>query len=312
METKDPKSGVPLQNRWFLAAETFRGWFAKAKTGSLGQTCSVDDISGRVDSALPSLPDSKAAAAKWRVLSASVPGSSHMRRGLACQDFNRFRILSDGTLIIVVCDGAGSAQRASEGAYSAARLSVDFLAEHIASSRPTDVCSWGLLLRHCLDHVRSELIELATRMEGTANPSDFATTLLIAVLSTDFIATAQIGDGAIVTRRDPGGLSVLTEPGRNEYINETTFVTSPEYPDSICARVESAANVTGIAALTDGLQMLAIKFPDNLAHSPFFDPIFEFAAAEDSGDIDIEEFLRSDRVCDRTDDDKTLVIAVRL
>ena len=63
--------------------------------------------------------------------------------------------------------------------------------------------------------------------------------------------------------------------------------------------------------LTDGIQLLAVRYADNTAHEPFFEPLFEFAENPNSSNAELEEFLRSERVCERTDDDKTLVLAVR-
>lgn len=63
--------------------------------------------------------------------------------------------------------------------------------------------------------------------------------------------------------------------------------------------------------LSDGIQLLALRYADNTAHDPFFRPLFEFAGNPASTNAELEEFLRSERVCERTDDDKTLVLAIR-
>jgi hypothetical protein len=69
-----------------------------------------------------------------------------------------------------------------------------------------------------------------------------------------------------------------------------------------------------LALFSDGLQMLALKMPEGTPHAPFFGPLFRFAAsAEEDGPAvgTMEAFLRSPRVTQRTDDDLTLVIAIR-
>lgn len=250
----------------------------------------------------------------WRVLSASVPGSSHLTRGLGCQDFNAVLTLPDGSLIVVVCDGAGSAKRAAEGAALAARSSVESLEHRLATGRPVNADEWKLVLTDSLMHARIALVDFATRQTDAGQPTDsidFATTLLIAVVSERWLVAAQVGDGAIVSRSTSGGLSVLTVQGPSEYINETSFVTSSDFLQLAHFHLEPDADVTGVAALSDGLQLLAMRYADNTAHAPFFAHMFEFAARADSSSADLEEFLRSERVCDRTDDDKTLVLAVR-
>ena len=250
----------------------------------------------------------------WRVRSASVAGSSHIASGLECQDANMVRVLPDGTLVVAVCDGAGSAKRAAEGSELAARCSVEYIGEHLADGAPSEAGVWQPLLTACLEDVRRAVADLAAAQASPGSAEDlseFATTILLAVVTKGWLATVQIGDGAIVSRDSSGALSVLTVQGDSEYINETSFITSSDYMERAHFHVASSASVTGLAALTDGMQMLALKYADNTAHVPFFTTMFDFSAQSDSADSDLEAFLRSDRVCERTDDDKTLVFAVR-
>ena len=51
-----------------------------------------------------------AEAETWRVLGASVRGSSHVQRGIECQDAHAIRILGDSRFVLGVADGAGSAK----------------------------------------------------------------------------------------------------------------------------------------------------------------------------------------------------------
>ena len=251
---------------------------------------------------------------RWRVVPASVSGSSHLRQGAECQDASSDTFLTDGSPIVVVCDGAGSAGRAAEGSRLAADASTSFLRECLEKALPTDIEGWERTLTACLRHVRSVLVKTA---EGQASPggteglSEFATTLLIAVATRDWLVAAQVGDGAIVSRDASGALSVLTVQGESEYVNETTFMTSTDFLKRAHLYVSQQTDVTGLAVLSDGLQLLALKYSDNSAHAPFFVHMFAFAENPDAAQADLEEFLRSDKVCERTDDDKTLVLAVR-
>jgi hypothetical protein len=65
--------------------------------------------------------------------------------------------------------------------------------------------------------------------------------------------------------------------------------------------------------LTDGLQRLALDFTARTPHLPFFQPLF--AALRAAPDVEslagpFREFLDSQRINERTDDDKTLVLAI--
>jgi hypothetical protein len=69
--------------------------------------------------------------------------------------------------------------------------------------------------------------------------------------------------------------------------------------------------------MSDGLTRLALKRPNNEPHPPFFKPLFAFVESSASSNDPAQandalvEFLTSPRVCERTDDDKALVLALR-
>jgi hypothetical protein len=67
--------------------------------------------------------------------------------------------------------------------------------------------------------------------------------------------------------------------------------------------------------MTDGLIRLALNLTRNEPHFSFFTPLLAFTAqAEDlvTAEEQLAAFLASERVCARTDDDKTLVLVVRM
>ncbi len=252
--------------------------------------------------------------AAWGVLGASVVGTSHTARGLLCQDAHQGLLLDDGTaegtLIVAVADGAGSAARSGEGALEAVRASTQFLAGCFRSGRPIDDHAWEALLCGAMLHARRALEELAAAT-GEATLRDFASTLLLTVATETHVAALQLGDGAIVFRSPAGALEVLAPPAAGEYVNETTFLTAPDPAAHAVLTVRPAAAVDGLALLTDGLQALALELATNTAHAPFFAPLFDYVAQQEADGEELVALLASDRVNDRTDDDKTLVLAVR-
>ena len=67
-----------------------------------------------------------------------------------------------------------------------------------------------------------------------------------------------------------------------------------------------------LAALTDGLQMLALTMPGGAPHAQFFAPLFDFLGK--SGSVGeavtgLGGFLQSDKITARADDDLTLMLA---
>jgi hypothetical protein len=249
---------------------------------------------------------------QWRVAAASVQGASHQRTASACQDAHKWATLGQGLLLAAVADGAGSAPLASEGAAVAVSAAIQFASQKL-SSHPSphtmDDRSWQALLTETIAAARNALDSEAT--QRSAPLRDLATTLLVVVASRELVAGVQIGDGAIVVADALGGLQPLSRPAQGEYLNETVFLTSEEAFTGVQPAVWRG-NLTHLAVLSDGLQMVALRMPGGEPHPGFFTPLFRFLAAQsDSAQANeaVASFLASPRLRERTDDDVTLILA---
>ena len=168
-------------------------------------------------------------------------------------------------------------------------------------------------MRSALVHVRDRLqSELAQEewLQRSATLDDFGTTLLFCLVTDSFIATCQVGDGAIVEKRSNGEIRALTSPQKGEYANETTFLTSKGCVSAASLSVASSSDTDAIALFTDGIELICMQLPALTPFAPFFNHLFDRAKSGASSE-DIEVFLGSAKVCANTADDKTLVIAVR-
>ena len=248
---------------------------------------------------------------RWRVAGASVAGAGHVRDGLPCQDAHAWRRLAEGVLVAAVADGAGSAPCARDGAHAAVAAAVEHAAAVWAATRPQARHDWGELVQGAFGVAR-QAVQRAARALGRPFP-DLAATLLLAVGTPEQTAAGQVGDGAVVARFAGQGLTALTRPPRTEHLNETTFLTS----DGSLSELQFALcdePALGLALLSDGLQMLALKMPQGEPHAPFFAPLLRFtagAAEPARADEQLQAFLQSPGVVQRTDDDVTLLLAVR-
>jgi len=158
--------------------------------------------------------------------------------------------------------------------------------------------------------VRERLEAEAARREVVVR--ELACTLLTAVVGQSEAAFVQIGDGAIVSLEQEEYRAVFW-PQRGEYANMTNFLTAPDFEQAVEFR-RYDGRIDEIALMTDGLQMLALDFARRSAHSPFFRPLFHRLRNTTLADelaIPLKDFLNSPRVNERTDDDKTLVLATR-
>jgi Protein phosphatase 2C len=245
----------------------------------------------------------------WRLLSATATGSRHSALGLGSDDAIGSLQFDDGSWIVVIADGAGSARHASEGSDIAVKHGTQFLSNHFARTLEPNGDSFSSALRDCAFQTRNAILEKAT--ESGTPIEEFATTFIAICATPHVLAVLQIGDGGVVIRQGAEPLSLVFTPSHGEYINETFFLTSPGFLEHTSIITVPAPDVDRIAAFTDGVAFLGINMKQNRPHISFFDPLFEFAKSDDADSAQLKSFLESEQVCKRTDDDKTLFIAIR-
>ncbi|HEX7975330.1 MAG TPA: PP2C family serine/threonine-protein phosphatase [Anaerolineales bacterium] len=248
----------------------------------------------------------------WQVVGAAVQGVSHQKLDLPCQDVQGYRVLPGGLLLAALADGAGTAVHSAEGARCAVETALDTLAAALEEGSPPDLPGYMDLLRFAYAQARQAVTALA---EETGQPErSYAATLICAIAGSDGLAVGQLGDGAVIARTPGGELLPVTRTQRGEYANETYFLCQEDALDLVEYHVLQQP-VSGLAMMSDGLIRLALKLPSQEPHAPFFQPLFAFAVSagpmqQAAGQL--AAFLDSERVRQRTDDDKALVLAVRL
>lgn len=243
---------------------------------------------------------------QWRWAAASRRGSSHQRTCTPKQDAY-FCFTSGETLVLIASDGAGSASFGGEGANSLCRSIAASARNEIRPNRlPTDEQVWDWI-----DRARDQLGDLARRAK--AERKEFSATLVSLISSGAETLVAHVGDGAAVVRSQGGVWRSASWPEQGEYASTTYFVTDDPAPRLRITRIDEA--ITAAAIFTDGIERLALDFARKEPHQPFFEGMI---GPVSSSNIEgrnrrlsaaLSKFLDSDRVLDRTDDDKTLVLA---
>ena len=248
----------------------------------------------------------------WRIVYASEVGTSHTFSEIPCQDscWGNVELLPNKQplLSIFVADGAGSAEKGGEGAELAIEAAAKFVAKKIKQGE------FGLndkLATELIMAVRAHIFLFAEFTNLKAR--DYACTFLGILSSPLGTIALQIGDGGIVL--DIGnGLEVAVEPMSGEYANMTNFITDD---DAIAAFVSKSYPdpALRVAVFSDGIQRLALNIAKNIPHEPFFNPFFnnlKKISNEQENMLHplLVNFLRSQAVNERTDDDKSLAIAV--
>lgn len=246
----------------------------------------------------------------WGYFYSSVKGTSHITSNTPKQDNCKISVLNN-CLIAAIADGAGSAKYSD--------LSSKFICELFV--RKTK--QW--LTYNSLEDLRKEviiewfsyfqaIINRAVSIYKLESSREFATTLLFSVLSKDFNIFVQIGDGVIAIG-DENGMGCAFLPQNGEFINTTHFATETSAINIFMYKTTSEP-VKRIAMHTDGIEHIAFDFKTQKPFMPFFIPFFSaLEKLEDLGYSEtlskqLEIFLQSERVNKKTDDDKTLFLAL--
>lgn len=242
----------------------------------------------------------------WRWASASVIGTSHVSHGGVLQDAYLVAKIGNGSIISIVSDGAGSAKYGAYGAWLTCRfLSIRFREWMKKNSElPSDenLVSW-------IEELRNRISEIATTRGSISR--QFASTLAAIIVTPDQTITLHIGDSAVVGRKD-GEWEVLCWPENGEYASTTYFVTDVPGPRLNIVRHEQGHDA--FALFSDGVGDLAMSHSEMAAHTKFFDPMLRpVDTANSEGRLTelsskLATYLASPSICERTDDDKTLIL----
>jgi hypothetical protein len=174
----------------------------------------------------------------------------------------------------------------------------------IANIGPAELQGW-------LAVARGALVEEANRRECKLR--ELACTVMLAVVGEARAAFAQLGDGAIILS-DGDSFRPVFWPQTGEYANSTFFLSDEDFVDATETSIH-ADRIDELAVLTDGLQRLALDYSCRVGHPGFFAPLFgRLRAADDPAELrePLRTLLDSPRINERTDDDKTLILATRV
>lgn len=242
----------------------------------------------------------------WRWAAASSIGTSHIRFGNRLQDAFTVSFLGGDNVLAVVADGAGSADFGAYGAWLVCRnLKVQFrrwFADNEDLPNDETLMGWMDELRICISTI-------AEQRDTTSR--QFAATLAALLISSNEILALQIGDSSIVGRGS-SEWEVICWPESGEYASSTYFVTDEPKPNLHIVR--SPREHDAYALFSDGIGDLALSYSEQTAFQGFFEPMIR--PIDESTEIgrlpelsrDLCSFLSSDAICERTDDDKTLIL----
>ena len=214
--------------------------------------------------------------------------------------------------MVVLSDGAGSAARAEFGSSLTCSTITEAAEVHFAAGGTIEEISLKTA-QLWLSMVRQAITNRA--QDDGAAFKDYACTLLMAVIADDSAAMLQIGDGAIVVH-DGDDWTWVHWPQRGEFANTTFFVTD-DSAETQMAFDNCRGRIEELAAFSDGIEPLVMQYATQTVFGPFFDRMFPAVRALPDCGLDqklsdgLARYLDSPIICERTDDDKTLVLATR-
>lgn len=250
---------------------------------------------------------------RWTWAAASCRGVSHRRGDTRLQDALKCTVGRgpSGPIIVVVSDGAGSASHGGQGASLVCRSMAASATRHFDASNDLPGRD---ILESWVDVTRDRISAAAARRQ--LSPRDFAATLILVISDGMDSIILHVGDGcAVLKDADSGSWIAPTWPDHGEYASTTSFVT-----DDPAAKIRIAlhsGSISGIAAFSDGLERLVLDLQAKQPHAQFFERMIAPVASSDARGRDsqlsakLRAYLDSEPVNNRTDDDKTLVLAVR-
>jgi hypothetical protein len=248
----------------------------------------------------------------WQVINGRATGTSHTANGLPCQDREAYRVVDDANggevAIGVICDGAGSAKYSDAGAELVSDALRSMAAAFVSQRGSSELTP---------DEMRGWVNEIRERVRNRAEAEgedlrEYACTLLYVIACDDATICGQIGDGAIVVQ-DEAKLKVAIWPDNGEYANQTFFVTQADSHDRL--HLAKFGPVTDFVMFSDGLQRIALNEAEKSAHPGFFLPLVAKVRGSEVPDATKEqliEFLSSERINAKTDDDKSIIVACRV
>lgn len=257
------------------------------------------------------------ASAQWRIALASEVGTSHEVAGTPCQDSVGHAIVhtSQGeVLIVAVSDGAGSAAYSDIGSSMAVTTFIADVELFITQGSQVS----GIDAAQAARWVRRAAEVTTAAAEANQHEArDYSCTLLSAVVGAEHAAFIQVGDGAIVVSHgDDDGWSYVFWPQHGEFANTTNFIQSAGI-DNIIAFDLAPRRIDELAIFSDGIENLVLHKVSRSVQQNFFQSMIQPVRKAKSIGLDQElskglrRYLASPAICERTDDDKTLVLATR-
>jgi len=252
---------------------------------------------------------------KWNTAYASAKGTSHEKTNIPCQDACKCQVNENEIFFGIASDGAGSASRSEVSSKLVVGMFFDFFCKYVKSE--TDILLIDkLLVLKWLEEVKAQIFLEAHK--ESLSPREFACTILGSIVGSENSVFFQIGDGAIViSEYQSTEYGYIFWPQHGEFANQTNFIIQSNLSE-VLEFDHLKGFINRIAMFTDGIERLVLDFSEKSVYPPALNSIFEWLQndlslkSSESPSSALNAFLNSSFINNRTDDDKSLVMAARI
>lgn len=264
----------------------------------------------------------------WQVYGASSIGKSHIDSNLPNQDSIYLQKTQDG-MVAVVCDGAGSAKFSQAGAAFFSQ-SIGKMLLSLGVSRSVSISGialdLGQLTQQIIEQLSQIRLDLQSQLPAESSLRDYHTTFTGLLIHSNHQALlVQIGDSPLITSqfvvRHPHidyftNLQVYGDDSKNEYVNETHFITQDNWQSFLRVELIDLSQVDCLALMSDGCADLVFEGASVTPkiYRPFFgNLLFNLTQSQSSqqGSAIIEQALGNPATYRLTGDDKSLVVLLK-
>ena len=264
----------------------------------------------------------------WQVYGASSIGKSHIDSNLPNQDSIYLQKTEHG-IAAVVCDGAGSAKFSQAGAaffsQSIGKMLLSLSVSRSVSSSGITL-DLGQLTQQIIEKLSQIRLDLQSQLTAESSLRDYHTTFTGLLIHSNHQALlVQIGDSPLITSqfvvRHPHidyftNLQVYGDDSKNEYVNETHFITQDNWQSFLRVEPIDLSQVDCLALMSDGCADLVFEGASLTPkiYRPFFgNLLFNLTQSQSSqqGSAIIEQALGNPATYRLTGDDKSLVVLLK-
>ncbi len=262
----------------------------------------------------------------WQVYGASSIGKSHIDSNLPNQDSIYLQKTQDG-IAAVVCDGAGSAKFSQAGAaFFSQSIGKMLLSLGVSRSVSGIALDLGQLKQQIIEQLSQIRLDLQSQLPAESSLRDYHTTFTGLLIHSNHQALlVQIGDSPLITSqfvvRHPHidyftNLQVYGDDSKNEYVNETHFITQDNWQSFLRVEPIDLSQVDCLALMSDGCADLVFEGASITPkiYRPFFgNLLFNLTQSQSSqqGSAIIEQALGNPATYRLTGDDKSLVVLLK-